>query len=45
MIDTHTEKEAETQAEEEAEAGSMPRAQLGTQSQVSRIVPWAKGKC
>ena len=38
-----TEKEAETQAE--GEAGSMQRAQCGTPSWVSRIMPWAEGKC
>ena len=32
------EREAETQAEREA--GSMQGAQRGTQSQVSRIMPW-----
>ena len=36
-----TEKEAETQAE--GEAGSMQGAQRGTRSQVSTIMPWAKG--
>ena len=34
------EREAETQAEEEA--GSMQGARRGTQSQVSRIRPWAE---
>ena len=33
--------EAETQAE--GKAGSMQRAQRGTPSQVSRIMPWAEG--
>ena len=33
--------EAETQAE--GEAGSMQGARRGTQSQVSRIRPWAEG--
>ena len=37
-----TETEAETQAE--GEAGSMWAAQRGTQSQDSRITPWAKGR-
>ena len=36
-----TEREAETQAEREA--GSMQRAQCGTQSQVSRITLWVEG--
>ena len=36
------EREAETQ--EEGEAVSMPGAWLGTRSQDSRIVPWAKGR-
>ena len=36
-----TEREAETQAE--GEAGSMQEARHGTQSQVSRIKPWAEG--
>ena len=35
------EREAETQAE--GEAGSMQGAGRGTQSQVSRITPWAEG--
>ena len=35
------EREAETQAE--GEAGSTQGAQRGTQSQVSRIRPWAEG--
>ena len=35
------EREAETQAE--GEAGSMQGAQYGTQSQDSRIMPWAEG--
>ena len=38
----HTERETETQAEEEA--GSMQGARHGTQSQDSRIMPWAKGR-
>ena len=37
-----TEKEAETQ--EEGEAGSMQRAQCGTQSPDSRIMLWAEGR-
>ena len=41
MRDTHTEREAETQAEEEA--GSMQGARRGTRSQVSRITPQASG--
>ena len=41
MRDTETEREAETQAE--GEAGSMQGARCGTQSQVSRITPWAEG--
>ena len=36
-----TQREAETQAE--GEAGSTQGAQRGTQSQVSRIRPWAEG--
>ena len=36
-----TEREAETQAE--GEAGSTQGARCGTQSQVSRITPWAEG--
>ena len=46
MRHTHThrererEREAETQAE--GEAGSMKGTQHGTQSQVSRITPWAE---
>ena len=35
------EREAETQAEEEA--GSTQGARCGTQSQVFKITPWAKG--
>ena len=35
------EREAETQAE--GEAGSTQRAQRGTRSRVSRIMPWAAG--
>ena len=41
MRDTERGREAETQAE--GEAGSMQGARHGTQSQVSRIRPWAKG--
>ena len=37
------EREAETQAE--GEAGSMQGAWRRTQSRVSRIMPWAKGRC
>ena len=37
----HREREAETYAEREA--GSMQWAWCGTQSQVSRIPPWAEG--
>ena len=40
MIDTHTHREAETQAE--GEAGSLQGARHGTRSQVSRIMPWAE---
>ena len=55
MIVTEREREAETQAE--GEAGSMhrepdvgfdpesPGAQRGIRSWVSRIAPWAKGRC
>ena len=39
--DREREREAETRAE--GEAGSMHGAQRGTQSQVSRIRPWAEG--
>ena len=42
MRDTERERVAETQAGEEA--GSMQGAQRRTQSQVSRIKPWAKGR-
>ena len=42
MTVTHREREAETQAE--GEAGSMQGARCGTQSRVSRITPWAKGR-
>ena len=41
MRDTEIERAAETQAE--GEAGSMQGARRGTQSQVSRITPWAEG--
>ena len=41
MRDTERERERQTQAE--GEAGSMQGAQQGTQSQVSRITPWAEG--
>ena len=41
MRDTEREREAETQAE--GKAGSMQGARRGTQSQVSRIMPWAEG--
>ena len=37
-----TQREAETQAE--GEAGSIQGARCGTQSQVSRITPWAEGR-
>ena len=43
MMDIKREREAETQAE--GEAGSMQGARRGTQSQVSKIRPWAKGRC
>ena len=43
IYDRHREREAEIQ--EEGEAGSMPGARCGTLSQVSRITPWAKGRC
>ena len=42
MIVTEREREAETQAE--GEAGSMPGAQRGIRSRVSRITPWVKGR-
>ena len=41
MKDTEREGEAETQAE--GEAGFMQGARHGTQSQDSRIMPWAEG--
>ena len=41
MRETHT--EAETQAE--GEVGSIQEAPRGTQSQDSRITPWAQGRC
>ena len=41
MRDTER-REAETQAE--GEAGSMQGASCGTQSQDSRIMPWAEGR-
>ena len=41
MRDTH--REAETQAE--GAAGSLQGTRCGTQSRVSRITPWAKGRC
>ena len=37
-----TQREAETQAKREA--GSTQRAPCGTQSQDSRIMPWAEGR-
>ena len=40
--DTHTQREAETQAE--GEAGSMQGAWCRTQSRHSRIMPWAEGR-
>ena len=42
MRETHTHREAETQAE--GEAGSTQGARRKTRSQVSRITPWAKGR-
>ena len=39
----HKEREAEIQAE--GEAGSRQGARHETQSQVSRIMPWNKGRC
>ena len=42
MREREREREAETQAE--GEAGSMQGARRGTQSQDSRIMPWAKGR-
>ena len=38
-------RERERERERGAEAGSMPGARHGTQSQDSRITPWAKGSC
>ena len=38
-----TEREAETQAEEAA--GPMQGARRGTRFRVSRITPWAEGRC
>ena len=42
MRDTEREREAETQAE--GKTGSMQAARYRTQSQVSRVMPWAKGR-
>ena len=39
MRDTKREREAE------GEAGSMRGARRGTRSRVSRITPWAEGRC
>ena len=38
-----TEREIEAETQAEGEAGSMKGARRGTQSQVSRITPWAEG--
>ena len=38
------EKEREAEIQAEGEAGSMQEAQCGTQSQDSRITPWAEGR-
>ena len=43
MRDRDRDREAETQAE--GEAGSMQGARCGTRSQVSRVTPWAEGRC
>ena len=45
MGDTEREREREREAETQAEgkAGSMQGARHGTQSWVSRIMPWAEG--
>ena len=43
MRDTHTQREAETQAEREV--GSMQGAGRRTRSWDSRIRPWAEDKC
>ena len=42
MRDTHTQREAETQAE--GEAGSTQGAPRGTQSRDPKIMSWAEGK-
>ena len=43
MRDTEIEREREAETQAEGEARSMQEAQHGTQSQVSRITPWATG--
>ena len=40
---THAERERETETQAEGEAGVTQGARRGTQSQVSRIRPWAEG--
>ena len=42
MIVTERKREREAETQAEGEAGSMQGAQRGTQSQVSRITPWAE---
>ena len=44
MRDTEGEREKEAETQAEGEAGSMQGARCGTQSQNSRITPWAKGR-
>ena len=45
MRDTQKERETETETQAEGEADSMQGARCGTRSQVSRITPWAEGRC
>ena len=44
MIVTQRERERDAETQAEGEAGSMQGAWRGIRSQVSRIVPWAKGR-
>ena len=43
MRDRQTEREIEAETQAEGEAGSMQGTPRETQSQVSRIRPWAEG--
>ena len=45
MIVTHREREREGETQAEGEAGSMQGVRHGIRSRVSRIAPWAKGRC